>query len=151
MKDSTEPAGLQEAGRIRSFLDHLPSSVDALDPSHEDEQPITGSSVRAYLITGGRTEAVEALGFEVMLSVTPAGRHERKTLAFERSRIVELCNLEPKSVAELAAKLRIPITVVQVLAADMVSVGTLDQHAGQEDLADDVDMLQRLIHGIRSL
>ena len=107
--------------------------------------------MRAYLITGGRTESAEALEFETMLSVTALGRAERAGLSFERARIAELCAESPQSVAELAAKLNIPITVARVLAADMVGSGWLDKHAGQSDLADDVDMLQRLIHGIRTL
>ena len=147
--DASEPV---PGARIRGFLDRLPSSASNDAAFAFDDAPGSASpAVRAYLITGGRTESSGVLAFEAMLSVTPTGRQTKGKLAFERGRIVDLCVSEPQSVAELAAKLQIPITVVQVLAADMVSAGTLDQHIGHEDLADDVDMLQRLIHGIRTL
>ena len=149
LTDVPEPEG---GARVRAFLDRLPSSASSDSTfAHNDVRATSSTSVRAYLMTGGRTESGGALAFEAMLSVTPKGRKEQAKLAFERGRIVALCPSETQSVAELAAKLNIPIPVVQVLAADMVSAGTLDQHVGREDLADDVDMLQRLIHGIRTL
>ena len=132
--------------RVRPFL---AQKMSALPPLTTTEGDFGRPGVRAYLLTGGRTDS--GLDFETMLSVTAEGHYVRPTMAFERARIVDLCTETPQSVAELSARLHLPIGVVRVVGADMVDAGLLDCHSGRVGLSDDVDMLQRLIHGIRRL
>lgn len=70
---------------------------------------------------------------------------------FERSRILEQCAAEPLSVAELSALLHLPIGVVRVVAADLVAEELLQSHQASEHVADDVQLLTRLIAGVRAL
>ena len=58
---------------------------------------------------------------------------------------------QPQAIAELAARLRIPIGSVRVLTGDLVADGTLEVHQGVTSLSTDVALLKRLIHGVRAL
>jgi len=62
-----------------------------------------------------------------------------------------LCHTDPLSVAELSARLHVPIGVVRVVAADLVSEGLLEAFQPSANVADDVLLITRLIAGVRSL
>lgn len=106
-------------------------------------------SIRAFLITGGRTTGTVPLEFESMVSLTDRGRIA--DVRFEKGAILELCSNGPLSVAELAAKLHIPLGAARVIAADLVNDSLLDVHRSDTNLSNDVAMLKRLIHGVRAL
>ena len=75
-----------------------------------------------------------------MLTAPPGALHA--PLRFELRRIVELCQ-EPRSVAEVAAGLGVPVGVARVLIADLVNGGYVKCHdQNQEDLA--VDVIERI-------
>jgi hypothetical protein len=107
------------------------------------------ADVRAYAITRGRAESGVALDFETMVSATPMATGA--DLRFERARVVREVLDEPCSVAELSARLRLPLGVVRVLAGDLVQERLLDAHRTVGDVADDVVLIRRLIEGIRAL
>jgi hypothetical protein len=69
----------------------------------------------------------------------------------EIRQIVELCR-PPMSLAELAARLLLPIGVVRVLVGDLLVARALVlDDAAPPDPGTDVRLLQRLLDGIRSL
>lgn len=103
------------------------------------------------MMTGGRAQTQIRLDFESMVSLTERGLASRRVLRFERGRIAELCLQGALSVAELSARLAVPIGVARVIAADLVSEGLLDAHLAEPNLADDVSLISRLIHGVRAL
>jgi Protein of unknown function (DUF742) len=106
--------------------------------------------VRPYLLTGGRVRPVGGhLGFETMLTTTPAGTSAVRSLAFEQHSIAVICT-DPLSVAEVSARLRIPIGVAQVLASEMAAAGYLTTSIADTP-ADDISLLTRLINGVRAL
>ena len=107
------------------------------------------ADVRAYAITRGRAESGVALDFETMVSATPMAHGA--DLRFERARVVSEVLDEPCSVAELSVRLALPLGVVRVLAGDLVQERLLDAHRPVGDVADDVDLIRRLIEGIRAL
>ena len=86
-----------------------------------------------------------------MLQTTAAGREAVTALQFERAGIMRCCQAETLSVAELAARMRIAIGVVRVVAADLVSEGMLESFEPSENVADDVLLIARLIAGVRAL
>jgi hypothetical protein len=117
-----------------------------------DEESTELPSVRAYMMTGGRTSAGHVkLEFETMLSLTGQGHARLPQLLFEQAKIGQAVSEESLSVAELAVKLRVPIGVAQVLCADMLQTGLLEQHATVQNLSEDVSLLTRLINGVRAL
>jgi Protein of unknown function (DUF742) len=123
------------------------ATASALDDAWEVEAGI----VRPYLFTGGRTEPVHpTLAVETMLRSTPAGRLAAATLPAERRRTVELCRA-PQSVAEVAARLCIPLGVVRVLVADLYTDGLVDIHETADHPRDDLDLLRRLIARVEQL
>ena len=134
---------------VRPFLNRAPAKRATAEPAPVSE-PSAG--VRAYMITGGRTSSRGAkLEFETMVSLSEQGRVQQSRLMFEQAKIADLCLSGPQSVAELAARLRIPLGVAQVLAGDMVGDGTLSAHSAQVNQDDDIELIKRLIHGVRAL
>jgi hypothetical protein len=115
-----------------------------------DEQTL---AVRSYLITGGRSVGSVNLEFESMLTATPAGAAAVATEQFEKRTILHLCTTDHLSVAELSARMRLPIGVVRVLAADLVGAEllTASETASSVDIANDTNLIARLIAGVRAL
>ena len=108
---------------VRPFLDRKrPLERHAADGDHAG----ASHGVRAYAMTGGRAHASGVLEFETMLQGTAGGREALTALKFERAEILRLCQTDPLSVAELSARMHVPIGVVRVVAADLVSEGMLE-------------------------
>ena len=145
-----EPLGADEphAQLVRPFLD-LKRPLQR--PLVEEDHSASVNGVRAYAMTGGRSVASGVLEFETMLQSTGSGREALTAMKFERAEILRLCQTDPQSVAELAALLRVPIGVVRVVAADLVSEGMLESFQPSANVADDVLLITRLIAGVRSL
>jgi hypothetical protein len=57
----------------------------------------------------------------------------------------------PQSLAEIAAKLRLHLNVVRVLAEDLRSSGHLSVYVPNADTAQDVSVLRRVIDGLRTI
>jgi hypothetical protein len=133
---------------VRPFLERG-RSLSLPPDSTEGGKAATG--VRAYAMTRGRAHAVVHLEFETMLQATPLGLDAHHSLRFERGEILALCGDEPLSVAELSARLHLPIGVVRVVAADMLNEGLLESFQPSTNVADDVLLLTRLIAGVRAL
>lgn len=86
-------------------------------PTRRDDRTL----VRPYLVTGGRTRPIQdGLRVEALVLAAPATLHA--PLKFERRRVAELCQT-PRSVAEIAAALEVPLGVARVLIADMATEG----------------------------
>jgi Protein of unknown function (DUF742) len=104
------------------------------------------------MMTGGRTSTGDTkLEFETMVSLTELGRVRLSHLLFEQAKIGRVVAVESLSVAEVAAKIHVPIGVAQVLCADMLRAELLEQHTTAQNLSDDISLLTRLINGVRSL
>ena len=132
---------------VRPFLDRKrPLQQHSVEHDHSATH-----GVRAYAMTGGRAHANGVLEFETMLQGTAGGREALTALKFERAEILRLCQSDPLSVAELSARMHVPIGVVRVVAADLVSEGMLESFQPSTNVADDVLLISRLIAGVRSL
>jgi hypothetical protein len=117
----------------------------------DDEWELDAGIVRPYLFTQGRTKPTSSvdLPVEAMVSSTPLARATSSTLPAEQRRIIDCCG-SARSVAELAAEVRAPLTVVRVLVADLYTIGMLDVHRAT-DVADDIGMLQRMIERVKAI
>jgi hypothetical protein len=107
-------------------------------------------AVRPYFVTGGRTRASVDLQFETIVVATTRGKSVARRLGFERAEILGLADT-PLSIAEVSATLQIPLTVTLVLVGDLVSAGHLNMSQSTLAPADDIALIKRLIHGVRSL
>jgi hypothetical protein len=106
--------------------------------------------VRPYVLTGGRTRSSNALiGFETMVTLTPAGQVRRAQEGNERRAILDRCN-RPISVVELSAHLRVPLGVAQVLTGDLADEGCLQVHAAPTAPSRDRALLERLARAVQN-
>jgi hypothetical protein len=104
--------------------------------------------VRPYVMTRGRTRPAEDLPLEALVE-SRVTDDERIPLSFEPGRVVELCRA-PRSVAEVAAALTVPIGVARVLIADLAANGTVTIHRTATADGPDIPLLERLLDGLSS-
>jgi hypothetical protein len=115
-----------------------------------DDDP--GSLVRPYARTGGRTKPMYALELETLLSIPSHTRFDERTLQTDHRTICGLCR-DPRSTAEVAAHLRLPLGVAKILIGDLVELGVLRVHetAVKGDAPPSMDLLQRIYQGLLEL
>ncbi|CAL9423682.1 DUF742 domain-containing protein [Streptomyces sp. enrichment culture] len=119
--------------------------------------------VRPYSLTGGRTRFGHVLLVETFVASTAAleAPEERKELTSgglsavmpESRAIVELCR-RMRTVAEIAALLRMPLGVVRVLLSDLADQGKIRVHGtgtGHGTGRPDRALLERVLSGLRRL
>ena len=106
--------------------------------------------VRPYYLTRGRTRTDRPLGVEVLVQTTERGHDLLDQLLFEQHAIASVC-AQPASVAEIAARVRVPLGVARVLVADMAAAALVQIHDTPARIEDDISLIQRLIHGVREL
>ncbi len=112
------------------------------EPQHGHEM------VRPFIMTGGRTRAERRnLRIETVLHTTASA--DPSGFPTEQAAILRLCR-EPQSVAEVAARLGLVVSVVAIVAADLVAAGVIDVH--QTDPVEiELDMLTRMIERVRAI
>lgn len=152
--DGHDAEGSPDAALVRPFLSRvMPSSQPPTDgPRDTDTGPVVeAAGVRSYAMTSGRAEGSVHLEIESMLRLTERGVLLTDRLQFERARVGALCSIEILSVAELSARLHLPIGVIRVVASDLIVEGLLEAFLPSFNIADDVDLISRLIEGVRAL
>jgi hypothetical protein len=107
-----------------------------------------GPVVRPYAITGGRTRSQQAYPLEALVLTSAVGQ-DAGARSPEALAICELCT-KSRSIAEIAAHLRVPIGVVRVLVGDLAGDGLVLVHEGSAD-APDNQLLERVLNGLRRL
>ncbi|QGK68555.1 DUF742 domain-containing protein [Allosaccharopolyspora coralli] len=112
----------------------------------------TGSLVRPYARTRGRTRTEYDLAIETLVSTSVRGRDQSSPATPEHRSIVGLCE-EARSVAEIAAHLRLPLGVVRVLIGDMAGLGLVLIHESGMVVGDrpSMEFLERVLSGLRRL
>ena len=110
--------------------------------------PWNSALVRPYAHTGGRTRSTQNLAIEALISTSQGAAAHAGQDTIQRQRIIDLC-MQPKSVAEVAALLSVPLGVARVLVGDLASEGSVVVHAAVG--APDVDLMQRVLVGLRRL
>ncbi|WP_158888228.1 DUF742 domain-containing protein [Amycolatopsis anabasis] len=107
--------------------------------------------VRPYAVTGGRTRS-ETLKLDLItLVVAVPSAAEAAGMDREYARIVRLCQ-RPMSVAEVAARIDLPLPVVKVLLSDLIEQNVvLFRTAAPMTEAPSQHVLQAVLDGIRKL
>ena len=135
--------------RARPFVDAAAPAGVRVVPQSTPELGDLG--VRPYLLTGGRTRSMQIVGgFETLVVETELGRERTATLSPEQLAILSLC-IQAMSIAEVSARLRLPLGVAQVLAGDLVGAGLLAQFATPDRASGDAALLRRLIHAVEGI
>jgi hypothetical protein len=149
-----EPDGL-DAALVRPFLSRMlpqQSAVAGAGSTIPDAlAEVEAAAVRSYAITSGRAEGTVPLEIESMLRLTVRGELLSGRLQFEQASIAHLCGAEILSVAELSARLHLPLGVIRVVASDLIVAGMVEAFLPSLNIADDIDLISRLIEGVRAL
>jgi hypothetical protein len=108
--------------------------------------------VRSHVITGGRAAPVLTTLDHVTL-VTAGPRQDSHGFGPEHRALVRLCAGGWLSIAEIAAHLRLPSSVVKVLVADLVVSEHLTTGATPKDpeRRASVDLLRQVLEGLNAL
>ena len=126
------------------------STVD--QPGDEPRRDPRGALVRPYAVTRGRTEPQRNIDIEALLVTTSRGKQESRFAGRDMYAIAQLCESRVQSLAEIAAYLRLPLGVVRVLVADMVTEELLELHQSRPtSAADRLAVLERVLSGLRRL
>ncbi|WP_370944965.1 DUF742 domain-containing protein [Amycolatopsis sp. cg5] len=110
------------------------------------------SRVRPYARTGGRTRSDHDLAIETLISTSEKGQKYAGVGSVEHRAICDLC-IETRSVAEIAAHLRLPLGVVKILVGDMSDAGLVHIHQTGITLGDrsSREFMERVLQGLRAL
>lgn len=114
----------------------------------------SSSLVRPYSRTGGRTQPKRDLNLEAIVTSTVNGRESVSSplLSPEHVSVIQLCQ-GTVSVAEIAARLTVPLGVARVIIADMVDLGLVE--VGRTSAVDgderDPAFLRRVLSGLQRL
>jgi hypothetical protein len=129
-------------------LDDPPPPVSPPDDDFGDEAAI----VRPYAWTRGRTKANYELRLETLISATELAREQTRLVQLEHRSVSALCRY-PLSVAEVAAKLSIPLGVARVVLSDMAELGLISIHRtfADDDIAAHLVLMERVLSGLRRL
>ncbi|WP_372481900.1 DUF742 domain-containing protein [Streptomyces fuscigenes] len=114
------------------------------------------SPIRPFLLTAGRVAGTAAPGsgppipIETQVVATSGGLAVLDSFASEHRDIIAACR-RPQSLAELAAKLRLHLNVVRVIADDLRAQGRLRVYVPRANAAQDASVLRRVIDGLRTV
>ncbi|GHH78941.1 hypothetical protein GCM10018781_55790 [Kitasatospora indigofera] len=111
-------------------------------------EPVSGP--RPYVVTGGRTHSTHDLDLASLVKASQAGRGME--LESEHELAFRLCLHGPVSVAELAARMRLPVQVVKVLLSDLLSAGAMVPAMPTVTVNPaDPEILERVLVALRTL
>ncbi|APA98826.1 DUF742 domain-containing protein [Nocardia seriolae] len=103
--------------------------------------------VRAYVRTGGRSRPTRALD---LVSLVVAVADPAPGASPDARRIVALARRGVLTLAELAAYLDLPPSVVKILVADLLDSGQLAIPTPAQELPGQA-LLEEVLHGLRAL
>ncbi|CAN5384911.1 hypothetical protein BH24ACT9_BH24ACT9_02140 [soil metagenome] len=108
--------------------------------------------VRPYARTRGRTRSDYDLPIEALVTTVDGISSSDARMNPEHRPILALC-AQVQSVAEVAARLALPLGVARVLLGDMARVGLVNVHttAGDETGQPEVALLEKVLSGLRQL
>jgi Protein of unknown function (DUF742) len=124
--------------------------MDELESFASDDQP---SLVRPYTLTAGRTDSRVSLPLEAPIEAVISDKPRRWPGNDVRAQICAMCGSSP-SVAEIAARLSLPVGVARVLIGDLVSSGHLKVRttlSDQSSIDERRELIGRTLRGLRAL
>jgi Protein of unknown function (DUF742) len=124
--------------------------VDELESRAAEDQP---SLVRPYTLTAGRTDSRVNLPLEAPIEAVLSDKPRRWPGNDVRGQICAMCATNP-SVAEIAARLSLPVNVARVLIGDLVGAGHLrvcTTLSDQSSIDERRELIGRTLRGLRAL
>jgi Protein of unknown function (DUF742) len=126
-----------------------PQPVDLYPAPPQGKRP-NEPLIRPYILTGGRTRPRHDLDLHALVHTTEEGRTTTRTLPAEHQSIRRLCN-SAHSVAEIAALVNVPLGVARILIDDMEEQGLISVTMPPREDEHSVELLTRVLEGLRAL
>ncbi|MDH6119121.1 DUF742 domain-containing protein [Kitasatospora sp. GAS204B] len=105
---------------------------------------------RLYVITRGRSGLTEQTTFDLVTLVVSRSE-PTPTMQPEHAAILRICG-SPLSVAEVSAYLRLPVSAVTVLLADLLTEERIEARACvPRAVLPDIALLEAVMHGLQKL
>lgn len=146
------PQGERAEGGTARIRPYLAGGVPAaaLPTGPVPAEPAT-PGLRPFVLTAGR---VPGQGFDCEVESQVTTRMEAydtpHRLTRELAAIVALC-VEPMSVAEISATLRLHLGVTKVLVGDLLAAGLVDVYSLDAAYSVDADLILRVMRGLRAI
>ena len=134
----------------------IPSSAPVVTPAiypvTDEDLVADAQMVRPYAWTRGRTKSTVDMRIETMVSTSEHGENIEALTQTEHRSIAEICG-EPRSVAEVATLLAVPLGVAKVLLGDMAGLGLVIVHKTATGGANKAHLMlmERVLSGLRRL
>ncbi|WP_243717107.1 DUF742 domain-containing protein [Actinomadura sp. KC345] len=91
------------------------------------------------------------MDLDLLSLVLTVGQADANTADREHVQVLELCR-QPISVAEVAAHMRLPVTVTKVLLADLVECGAMTTRVSSSpSSATNILLLEQLLDGLQRI
>lgn len=128
------------------------SDLSWMDSEDLPAAPPDAAIVRPYSWTRGRTKSTVDLRIEALVTTSERGDDIDRMTHTEHRSVAELCR-DPRSVAEIATGLRVPLGVAKVLVGDMADLGLVIVHKTATGGANKAHLLlmERVLSGLRRL
>ncbi|TQS45720.1 DUF742 domain-containing protein [Cryptosporangium phraense] len=141
--DADEPASIRPYLRSSS-----PSSAGDKATNVGSE---ASAQLRPFVLTSGRVTADPEIGLETQVTAgSRGGRVPTSRLSPELRAIVTLC-VQPISVAEISARLKLHLGVVKILVGDLRATGYLDVHNHDVSSPNSPELILRVIRGLSAI
>lgn len=109
-----------------------------------------GNPERLYVITRGRSGLPEHITFDLVTLIVSRTEPTPATPP-EHAAILRIC-ASPLSVAEISAYLRLPMSAVTVLLADLLAEGRIEARASvPKAILPERALLEAVMHGLQKL
>lgn len=122
-----------------------PAFLVEWDPAWETYD---AEEVRPYAITGGRTRPQHSMRLVTLLKAEETARVQG--VGPESARAVELCRDQPRSVAEIAARLGLPVQATKIVLSDLIDCGALVIALPGPGVSDHLQVLEALRSGLEA-
>ncbi len=118
--------------------------------SGTDQEWDEASPERLYVITRGRSGLAERTVLDLVTLIVARSKPQ-PTMQPEHAAILRLC-YSPLSVAEISAYLRLPMSVITVLLADLLADKRVEARAPvPQALLPDRALIEAVMHGLQKL
>ncbi len=127
--------------------------MDSRRPMGPEPPATEASLVRPYTLTAGRTKASVEIPLEAPVQTLQSALFHRWPANDIRGKIVQLCIKSP-SLAEISARLDLPLGVARVLVGDLVTSGYLRVNRTLTDRStrdERRELIGRTLRGLRAL
>jgi hypothetical protein len=104
---------------------------------------------RLYTLTGGRARSDPSTPFDVVTLVV-AECDPVPGMQSEHTAILRMCE-RPTAVVEIAAELRLPVSITKVLLSDLLAEGRVSARHPRKAAVPDPNVLEQVLVGLRNL